>query len=160
MAVRSYVFDSSTVPTRTPHTLRTLEALQCRRGATAAEFGLIASLISSLVLGVMEVGRYMLAEEAVQIVMADAVRLSTLRVSANLNADRNACEQVAAPLAASISRARVLNADRLSVTLDGCSTTAGRTTVTVVVIYTHYYSIPVLNSRSTVISASSLALIN
>jgi Flp pilus assembly protein TadG len=101
----------------------------------AAEFALVGGLLMLIVLGTVEVGRYLLFSEAVRTVAADAVRMATVRGSANLNAGVPACQGVSGTLAGAGSRVPLLRAQDLAVTLRDCATSGAVTTVMVEVRY-------------------------
>jgi len=117
-------------------------ALRDRRGATALEFALVGGAFVALMIGVLEVGRYMIVREAVRVAAMDAVRVAILRGSANLNAGAAACRDLSGSLAGAVSGGPMLRADQLLVGMSGCATAGGLTSVTVTVSYPFAHAIP------------------
>ena len=81
------------------------------RGTTSLEFALVGGLFVSLLLGAMEIGRYMMTLESVRTATAEAVRQVTIRGSQNMIAGRVACTDLVGSLdsvaAREIGRAHV-----------------------------------------------------
>jgi Flp pilus assembly protein TadG len=134
--------------------------VRCRRGAAASEFAIIGVLLFSLMIGIMEVGRYLMIVQALRTVTADAVRLAVLRASANLNAGNAACTNLSGNLSGANARVPVLKSEALSVTLSGCGTQAGITTVNVTATFPFTYSIPLLPTTSLQLRQTALAVVN
>jgi Flp pilus assembly protein TadG len=59
--------------------------LSDRRGATAVEFGLIGIIFLTLLLGVVELGRYYYTVQSVRALAADAARWSMIQSNLSLN---------------------------------------------------------------------------
>ncbi|MBP0445295.1 pilus assembly protein [Roseomonas sp. SSH11] len=108
------------------------------------EFALIGGLLLTFVIGIMEASRYLMTLEALRTVTADAARMVVLRGSANLNANRAACTNMAGALSGASARTGALDPASLSVVLSNCATNAGVTTVTVTVTYPFQHSVPML----------------
>jgi Flp pilus assembly protein TadG len=131
-----------------------------KQGVATLEFALVGVVLMSFLIGIMEVGRYMLTLEAVRTVTADAVRLAMLRGSASLNAGAGACSNLSGSLTGANARTPLLRSADLSVILSGCATNAGMTTVRVTVTYPFTYAIPLVSSRSKQVQEIAQAVIN
>jgi len=116
--------------------------LRDRRGVASLEFALVGGLLLSLLLGGIDLARYMLTLECLRATAADAVRLATLQGSRNLNAGSAACTSLSGALAGSSARVPFLRANLVTATLSGCATQAGVTTVTVTVQYPFTFVVP------------------
>ncbi|MBP0493881.1 TadE/TadG family type IV pilus assembly protein [Pararoseomonas indoligenes] len=134
-------------------------AWRSRRGATALEFAFTGVLLLALLVGILQVGRYLTTLAAVRTVAADAVRLTILRGSANLNAGAAACSNLSGNLTGANARASVLQGSALSVVLSGCATSSGVTTVTVTVTYPFTYSIPLVPGGTLQLRETATAII-
>src|SRR3954451_10903255 len=99
------------------------------RGVTSVEFGLVGSLLMLLVLGSLELGRYLFTLELVRTATAEAVRLATLRGSQNLIAGSGPCTNLNGNLLGASVGTPYLRADLLTVTMSGCATVSGVTSL-------------------------------
>ncbi|MFT8246975.1 TadE/TadG family type IV pilus assembly protein [Roseomonas sp. BN140053] len=139
---------------------RGTEVWRSRSGAAALEFALVGVLLLSLLIGILQVGRYLMILGAVRMVAADAVRMAVLRGTANLNRSAPACSNLSGNLPGAAARASVLQDAGLSVVLSDCGTRSGVTTVTVTVSYPFTYSIPLVPSRALQLRETAKAVIN
>ncbi len=140
--------------------LRPRSWLRDRRGTTSLEFALVGGLLLSLLLGGVDLARYMFTLECLRAAAADAVRLATLQGSRNLNAGAGACANLAGSLAGASARVPFLQANLLTATLSGCATQAGVTTVTVTVRYPFSFAVGYFGARSRPITETAQALFN
>jgi Flp pilus assembly protein TadG len=131
-----------------------------QRGATSLEFALVGGLLLSLLLGSMEIGRYMVTLECVRTATAEAVRLATLRGSQNMIAGNAACTNLSGTLAGAGARVPFLQAASLTVTMTGCSTQAGMTTVTIAVAYPFTFTVPIFGASNRPVTETALAIFN
>lgn len=131
-----------------------------RRGATTVEFALIGGLVVMLLLGCLEIGRYLFTAEAVRTATAEAVRLVTLRGSQNLNAGSAACTNLSGALSGAAAKTPYLTPASLSVTMSGCASQAGVTTVTLTVQYPFSFVVDVFGARNRPIRETAQALFN
>ena len=141
------------MPARADHALRS------RRGATALEFALVGSLLFTFMIGIIEVGRYMLTQEAVRMVTAEAVRVATLRGSAILNSGAPTCQNLSGSLGGAVKGGPMLQSADLSVILSGCATQGGMTSVTVTVTYPFSHAIPLVAARAAPLREQGVATI-
>lgn len=130
------------------------------RGATSLEFALVGGLLMSLLLGSIEMGRYMFTLECVRTATAEAVRLATLRGSQNMNAGSAACANLSGNLADAAARTPFLQAASLTVTMGGCATQAGITTVTITVQYPFTFTVALFGAGSRPINETAQAVFN
>ncbi len=139
---------------------RSLRAWRCRRGATSLEFAAIALLLLSLLLGSIEGGRYMFTLEALRTATAEAVRVVTLRGSANMIARVAPCTGLSGELTGVDVRAPFLNTGALSLTMSGCTTNAGVTTVSVTASHPFTFTVSLFGSRTPVMQETARAVFN
>jgi Flp pilus assembly protein TadG len=123
-----------------------------RRGATSLEFALIGGPLMALLLGTIELSRYLLTLESVRTVAAEAARTATLRGGQNMNAGNPPCTGLSGVLAVDGARTPFLNAASLTVTMTGCATTAGVTTVSIAVTYPFAFTLPYFGASNRPIS--------
>lgn len=131
-----------------------------RRGTTSVEFALVGGLTALLLLGCLEMGRYLITREAVRTAAAEAVRMATLRGGQNLDAGSAACNGLSGSLAGVAARVPWLTAASLTATLSGCATQAGITTVTVTVQYPFTFVITLFGTPNRPITESAQAIVN
>jgi Flp pilus assembly protein TadG len=130
-----------------------------RRGTTTLEFALIGGLLVPLLLGGMDIGRYMLTQQAVRAAAAEAARMVTVRGNLNLNAGSPACNTLSGALSGVSARVPFLKAASLVVTMSGCATGSnGITTVTVAVSYPFSFQISYFAAKSRQFSETTQAL--
>lgn len=139
--------------------LRGRHLLRSRRGATAIEFALVGSLLMTFLIGIIEVGRYMITREAVRNVTAEAVRLATLRGAANLNGGAAPCQSLSGSLGSAVRGGPMLRPADLSVILSGCATAGGMTSVVVTVTYPFSHAVPLVAARSMLLQEQGTATI-
>jgi Flp pilus assembly protein TadG len=125
----------------------------------AVEFAAVGGVLMLLVIGIAETGRYLLTLEAVRTAAADAVRLATLRGSANINAGASPCAGLAGSLAGAGTRAPLLRAADLAVTLSGCATMGTVTSVTVTVTYPYSVTVRLPSAGVTELRETAVAVI-
>lgn len=130
------------------------------RGATSLEFALVGGLLVSLLLGSIETGRYMFTVEMVRTATAEAVRLVTLRGSQNLNAGNPACTGLGGALAGAAERTPFLSSGSLTVTISGCATQAGITTVNITVGYPFTFAVPLFGATNRPLAETAQAVFN
>ncbi|MFC7478327.1 TadE/TadG family type IV pilus assembly protein [Dankookia sp. GCM10030260] len=131
-----------------------------RGGTTSLEFALVGSLLMSLLLGSIEIGRYMLTLESVRTATAEAVRLVILRGSQNMNAGIEPCANLSGNLAGAGAQAPFLRSASLIVTMNGCATQAGITTVAITVDYPFIFGIPLFGVASRPLTEAAQAVFN
>lgn len=131
--------------------------LRDRRGATSLEFAGVGALLVSLIIGGMETSRYMFTLESVRVASAAAVRQVTILGGRNLNASSGACANLSGSLAGVAAQVPYLRAGTLRVTMSGCATQGGVTTVTVTVQYPFSFVVPLFGSASRNLTEVSLA---
>lgn len=131
-----------------------------KRGTTSLEFALVGSLLMSLLLGSIEVSRYMFTLESMRVVVSEAVRLVTLQGSRNMNAGSAPCTNLSGPLDGAGAQTAFLNVALLTVAMSGCSTQAGITTVAVTVNYEFTFTVPLFGGTSRPLSETSQAVFN
>ncbi len=136
------------------------DRLRDRRGTTSLEFALVGGLLLSLLVGGLDLARYMFTLECLRATTAEAVRLATLRGSQNLNAGSAACSSLSGSLAGAAARVPFLHADQVTATLSGCATQAGVTTVTVTVQYPFSFAVGYFGAKSRPMSETAQALFN
>ena len=139
---------------------RAVAGLRDRRGTTSLEFALVGGLLLSLLLGGIDLARYMFTQESLRATAAEAVRLATLRGSQNLNAGTAACGNLAGSLAGASARVPFLQPSLLTATLSGCATQAGVTTVVVTVQYPFSFAVGLFGARSRPMTETAQALFN
>ncbi len=132
----------------------------CRRGAASAEFALVGAAFLMLLLGGMDAARYLATVEAVRSATAEAARLVVLRGGANLNAGNAACAGLAGPLLGAATRAPLLEAAALSVTLSGCATSGVVTSVTVTASYPFAFVLPWFGASGRTITEAGQVVFN
>lgn len=142
---------------RTAGTARRRFALG-ERGVTSLEFALVGSLFMLLLLGSMEMGRYMVTLAAVRNATAEAVRLATLRGDQNMLAERAPCTNLAGALAGVAAKVPSLVAASLTVTMGGCATNAGATTVNVTVNYPFTFAVTLFGATNRPITETAQAV--
>ncbi len=131
---------------------------RAQAGATTLEFALVGSILLSLLLGSIEMGRYMFTVELVRVAAAEAVRLATLRGSQNLNTGAAACSGLSGSLSGAGHRTSFLEAAKLEVTMSGCATANGVTTVTIEVKYPFTFAVASFGTTSRPILETARAL--
>jgi Flp pilus assembly protein TadG len=149
-------------PPRTPRRRRAGPdrlRLRDRRGIASLEFALVGGVLLSLLLGGIDLARYMFTQQCLRATAAEAVRLATLQGSRNLNAGSAACTSLSGSLAGASARVPFLRANLVTATLSGCATQAGVTTVTVTVRYPFSFAVPFLGTAPA-ITETAQALFN
>ncbi len=149
-------------PPRTPRRQRAGPdrlRLRDRRGIASLEFALVGGVLLSLLLGGIDLARYMFTQQCLRATAAEAVRLATLQGSRNLNAGSAACTSLSGSLAGASARVPFLRANLVTATLSGCATQAGVTTVTVTVRYPYSVAVPFLGTAPA-ITETAQALFN
>ncbi|MCO6419236.1 pilus assembly protein [Siccirubricoccus sp. KC 17139] len=124
------------------------------------EFAVMAVVLLSLLLGAIEIGRHMFTLEALRTATAEAVRVVTLRGSANMIARVAPCTGLSGDLAGVGLRAPFLNPGTLSMTMSGCATNAGITTVTVTVSHPFEFTVPLFGTPSLTLVETAQAVFN
>ena len=119
----------------------------------------MGGLLVIFLIGILEVGRYMVTLVGVRTVAADAIRLAVLRGSANLNRGAAACQNLSGSLKNVVNAGPMLDAADLSVALSGCMTQSGMTSVTVTVTYPFIPSIPMLTLAAQELREQGTAII-
>lgn len=135
-------------------------AARDQAGATTLEFGLIGVVLIALLFGCMEFSRYLITVSSVRTATAEAVRLAMLRGGQNLTTNKSACTNMTGALDGATDRAPLLNATSLSVTMSGCTTTDGITTVSIAVSYPFVFNLPLFSVTNKTISGSAQAIFN
>lgn len=130
------------------------------RGATSLEFGLVGSLLMMLVLGSLELGRYLFTLELVRSVAAEAVRMATLRGSRNLIAGDAPCTNLSGSLTGAGALTPSLQASLLNVTMADCATASGVTTLSVTVQYPFVFAVPLFGTPSHPLTETAQAVFN
>ena len=131
-----------------------------RRGTTTVEFALIGSLLVPLLLGTIEISRYLITREAVRTAAAEAVRMATLRGGQNLDASSPACTGLTGSLGGVAATVPFLNAASLTANMSGCGTQAGVTTVSVTVQYPFTFGIALFGVPNRPITETAQAILN
>lgn len=106
-----------------------------RRGATSLEFALAASVLFALLLGSIDLCRYLMTGAALRTVAADAARQATVVGGANVNAGRSPCTGLAGEMTGVTAHAPQLRPAMLTVSLSGCTSLGAATTVLVTAAY-------------------------
>ena len=143
-----------------PASARRRGLLLGNRGAASLEFAVVGSLLMSLLLGSMELGRYMFMLQALRTITADAARTVTLRGSANMNGALDPCTGLAGALAGVPVRAPFLNPGAVSITMSDCTTNGPDTTVKLTVTHPYGFAVPFFGAQPTLLTESSQALFN
>jgi Flp pilus assembly protein TadG len=133
--------------------------IRSRHGAAALEFALVGALLFCFLIGILEVGRYMITLEAVRTVTAEAVRVATLRGSANLNDGGVPCQSLSGSLAGAVDTGPILAPGSLTIGLSGCTTQGGMTSVTVTVTYPFTSAIPLIATSTRSLQDQGVAMI-
>ena len=131
-----------------------------RRGATSVELALVASLLVSLLIGAVELGRYMATLQGLGTATAEAVRLATLRGGQNLAAGQPGCTNLSGSLAGAAAHSPFLVPARLTVTLSGCATQWGITRVTVTATYPFAFAVGTFGALNRPMSETAQAVFN
>lgn len=131
-----------------------------RRGTTTVEFALVGGLLVSLLLGTIEISRYLITREAVRTAMAEAVRMTTLRGSRNLDASSPACTSLAGSLTGMAASVPFLTAASLTANMSGCVTQAGVTTVSITVHYPFAFGVALFGVPNRPITETAQAIFN
>ncbi len=131
-----------------------------RRGATSLEFAIISVVLLTLLLGAVEIARYMFTLEALRTAAAEAARAVTLRGSANMNAGLAPCSGLSGDLTGVEVSAPFLNPGALSLTMSGCATNAGVTTVAVTVSHPFGFVLPFFGSPPATMTETAQAVFN
>jgi Flp pilus assembly protein TadG len=131
-----------------------------RRGASSLEFALICGPLMALVLGTIELSRYLITLTSVRTVAAEAARTATLRGSQNMNAGSSPCTNLGGTLAVAGARTPFLNPASLTVTMGGCATNAGVTTVTITVTYPFAFTLPYFGNSNRPITETVQGIFN
>jgi hypothetical protein len=124
------------------------------------EFAAVALVLISLLLGAVEIGRYMFTLEALRTAVAEAARAVTVRGSANLIAGIAPCSGLSGELVGVDLRAPFLNPGALSLTASGCTTSAGITSVTIVLSHPFAFSVPFFGTAPPTMTESAQAVFN
>lgn len=132
--------------------------LRGRRGAAATEFALIGGMLMMLLIGTMELGRYMFTLEALRTAAAEAARAVMLRGSANMIAGRPPCTGLAGSLEKVTVSAPFLNPGALSVSMSDCATQGGVTTVRVTVEHPFAFTVPLFGDRRPAMRETALSV--
>lgn len=119
-----------------------------RQGATSLEFALIGVPLMTMLLGTIDLSRYLITLDSVRTVAAEAARTATLRGNQNMNAGNPACTNLAGALGVEQARTPFLTSSALTVMMAGCGTAAGVTTVTITVTYPFAFTLPYFGTRS------------
>lgn len=130
------------------------------RGVTSLEFALVGSLLMLLVLGSLELSRYLFTLELVRTVSAEAVRMATLRGSQNLIAGSAPCTNLSGNLSGAGARTPYLQASRLTVTMSGCTTASGITTLSISVQYPFVFAVPLFGATNRTLTETAQAVFN
>lgn len=131
-----------------------------RGGIASLEFALGGALLMSLVLGAIEIGRYVFTVEALRTAAAEAARLVTIRGSANMIAGNAPCTGLSGSLTGAGLNASYLATNNLSITMSSCATSGSVTTVTVTATYPFSFAVSALGHGRTSISESIQAVFN
>lgn len=129
------------------------------RGATSLEFALVGSLLMALLLGAIEIGRYLFTLEALRTAAAEAARKVTVLGSANMNAGNDPCKGLSGDLAVP-SRAPFLNPGTLKVRITACVPNGDITTVTITVEHDFSFIVPFFGTGVSSISETAQAVFN
>jgi hypothetical protein len=118
-----------------------------RRGAASLEFALVGPLLVLLLVGGMEVGRYMAILGSLRMASAEAVRAVTLRGGRNIGTGLGACNGLSGAQAGpaqigDAARLPLLDPAKLEVTLSDCAPDGAVTRVTVALRYPHAATVP------------------
>jgi Flp pilus assembly protein TadG len=108
---------------------------------------MVGGLLVTLLLGSMELGRYMFTLHALRIVAADAARTVTLHGSANMNGALDPCTGLSGALVGVPIRAPFLNPGALSITMSDCATDGSVTTVRVTVTHPFRFVVPIFGAE-------------
>ncbi|MFC7539561.1 TadE family protein [Siccirubricoccus deserti] len=109
---------------------------------------LIGGPLMMLLLGTIELSRYLLTLESVRTVAAEAARTATLRGSQNMNAGNPPCTNLSGALAVDGARTPFLDTAVLTVAMANCTTTNGVTTVTITVRYPFTFALPYFGANN------------
>ncbi len=131
-----------------------------RRGTTTVEFALVGGLLVSLLLGTIEISRYLITREAVRTAAAEAVRMATLAGGRNLDANSPACNGLAGSLAGVAATVPFLTAASLTASMSGCATQAGVTTVSITVQYPFTFGVALFGTPNRPITETAQAIFN
>ncbi|MFC0387106.1 TadE/TadG family type IV pilus assembly protein [Muricoccus vinaceus] len=134
--------------------------LRCRRGATALEFALVGGLALTLLLGSMEAARFEFTQQALRSLSGEAVRVASLKGSANMNASRAPCAGLSGSLTGLDFGAPFLSASTLTVTMSGCRTEGAVTLVTVTVSQPFGFKFSLLPLGTVILSESAQGVFN
>lgn len=130
------------------------------RGTTSLEFALVGAMLVSLLLGGIEASRYFFTLQSLRAATAEAVRLVLLRGSQNLNGGGSACTNLAGTLGGVTAKVPYLSTASLQVTMSGCATSGGVTTVSVSVQLPFTFNLPLFGPRARTLSEQAQAVFN
>jgi hypothetical protein len=114
----------------------------------------------TLLLGIIEIGRYLFTLEALRTATAEAARRVTILGSANMNADREPCTGLDGDLTGVPMRAPFLNSGTLSLRMSGCATSGGITTVTVTVSHPYNFAVSFFGTGNSPLTETAQAIFN
>jgi len=130
------------------------------RGTASLEFGLVGAVLMAMLLGGIELGRYMFTLESVRTVTAEAVRSVTIRGGANMDAGSPPCDGLGGRLDFVPGWAPFLDPARLVITMNDCSTDGGVTTVLVTADYQFVFAVPLFGNVERRMTETALAIFN
>lgn len=146
---------------RSSASARRRRAGAAQRGATSLEFALVGTILVALLFGTIEISRYLFTLEALRTTAAEAVRVVTLRGSANMNGGVDPCTGLSdGDLSGVPVRAPFLNTGDLSIRISGCATNAGITTVNVTVNHPFSFVLSYFGTSLSTITETAQASFN
>lgn len=113
-----------------------------------------------LVLGSLELSRYLFTVELVRTATAEAVRLATLRGSQNMMAGSAPCTNLNGNLPGVGAQTPALRANLLTVTMSGCATVSGVTTLSISVHYPFAFAVTLFGTSDRPITETAQAVFN
>jgi Flp pilus assembly protein TadG len=129
-----------------------------RRGASSLEFALIGVPLMALLLGTIELSRYLITLDSVRTVAMEAARAATLRGNQNMNAGSAPCTNLSGALAVAGARTPFLNPASLAVTMSGCATSGAITTVTITVTYPFAFTLSYFGAKARPIAETAQSI--
>lgn len=112
------------------------------RGVTSLEFAFVGGLFVMMLVGTMEMCRYMFTLHSVRDATAEAVNMVIRQANRNVGAGSAPCTNLSGPLTGVTDPGQFLKAASLTVTMSNCVRNVGVYTVDIVVTYPFTFVVP------------------
>lgn len=127
-----------------------------RRGTVAVEFGLIAGILFTMLLGVVEIGRYWATQQSLHTLMAEALRQWQAEIGNIAGIDAGSLATACAALKTpSLATVPLLKAGLVAYSGRQCSIASGVITVQVTISYPFTFFGPLLPSGARTLTETS-----